>query len=172
MTSSANELIDEVAGSARTALRILRYRLPELVVGLAVLIAVLAGLALVGSALDDRSIDARRVVTTAEVLEGSSFSRTLVRFSLPNGQAVVPERGVLHPRGVSVGETILVEYDAAEPELVRVAGRGTVDGLGTAGAGVLGVWAVLGPVAFWLRRRRTEQERLAQRDGVGAGSAG
>ncbi|MFC5992597.1 hypothetical protein ACFQE5_00030 [Pseudonocardia hispaniensis] len=171
MTSSAGELIDELAGSARTALRVLRYRLPELVVGLGVLITALAALALAGSALDDRSIDAHRAVTTAEVLEGSSFGRTLVRFTLPNGQAVVPERGVLHPRGVPVGGSILVEYDAAKPDLVRVAGRSTLDGLGTTGAGLLGVWAVLGTTAVWLRRRRAERERFAQRDGSDAGSA-
>ncbi|WP_214364680.1 DUF3592 domain-containing protein [Pseudonocardia sp. H11422] len=154
MSSSTGELIEELTGSFQTAIRALARRLPEIVIGLAVLVTALGGLALAGAALDDRAIAGNRVVTTAEVLEGSSFSRTLIRFALPGGQAVVPERGVYYPRDLAPGETIVVEYDAENSELVRVAGRSVLDGLAPMGAGVLGVWVVLGPLALWLRRRR------------------
>ncbi|NMH99734.1 DUF3592 domain-containing protein [Pseudonocardia acidicola] len=154
MTSSAIELIDELAGSGRSALRGVGRRLPQIVIGLALLLTALGGVALAGAALDDHAIDAHRVVTTADVLDGSSFERTLVRFLLPTGQMVVPERGVFYPNALAAGDTITIEYDAAKPELVRVAGRSVLDGLAPMGAGLLGVWVVLGPLVLWLRRRR------------------
>jgi hypothetical protein len=154
VSGSGNELIEAVSTSARAAGAWLQRRLPECVLGLAVLVTVLAGLAFAGSLVDDRAIAAQRVFTTADVLDGSSFGRTLVRFTLPDGQSVVPERGVLYPRGLTPGMSILVEYDASDPEVVRVAGRTALDRLGALGVGLLGVWAVLGAVALWLRRRR------------------
>jgi hypothetical protein len=99
-------------------------------------------------------------VATAEVLDGSSFSRTLVRFPLANGQAVVPERGVQYPRGLRAGETVAVEYDLSDPDRVRVAGRSVVDRVGVMLLGVAGVWVVLGPLALWLRRRRDRADSL------------
>lgn len=146
--------LDEVAATLAPAARFVRRRLPELVLGLAVLVTVLAGLALIGSAVDDRAIDANPASAQAEVLEGSTFFRTLVRFTVANGQAVVPEHGVFHPRGLSAGDVVAVEYDVTDPELVRVAGRSTADGIGPMVLGVVGTWAVLGPLALWLRRRR------------------
>ncbi|MBW0117370.1 hypothetical protein I4J48_19205 [Pseudonocardia sp. KRD-169] len=119
------------------------------------LVTVLAGLALIGSAVDDAAIDRNRATAQADVLEGSTFFRTLVRFTVANGQSVVPENGVFHPRGLSAGERVAVEYDVTEPELVRVAGRSTVDGIVPTVLGVVGTWVVLGPLAFWLRRRRS-----------------
>ncbi len=154
MTSGAGEVIDEAAASARTALRAVARRLPEIVVGLGVLLTLLAGLALVGAALDDRGIDANRGIAIAAVLDGSSFGRTLIAFSLTDGQLVVPKRGVFYPRGTTPGQTILVEYDTTDPDLVRAAGHSGVDGLAPVGAGLLAGWAVLGPLALWLRRRR------------------
>lgn len=135
-------------------LRTLRRRAPEIVLGVAVLLTGLGVFALAGAALDDAAIARHRVVTTAEVLEGSTFARTLVRFTGPDGQQVVPERGVLHPRGLVPGTFVVVEYDATEPERVRVAGRSAADGLGPLALGAAVVWAVLGPLALWLRHRR------------------
>lgn len=143
-----------MAATVAPTARFVRRRLPELVLGLAVLVTVLAGLALIGSAVDDAAIARNRATAQAEVLEGSTFFRTLVRFTLPNGQAVVPENGVFHPRGLSAGRQVAVEYDATEPELVRVAGRSTVDGVLPTVLGVAATWVLLGPLALWLRRRR------------------
>ncbi|MGQ0577178.1 MAG: DUF3592 domain-containing protein [Pseudonocardia sp.] len=146
--------IDELAAEVRPALRVLRRRLPEIVIGAAVLLTVLGGLALVGAALDDAAISRNRAVATAEVLEGSSWSRTLVRFTAANGQTVVPGNGVAHPRGLVPGQAVAVEYDVTDPELVRVAGRSAADGIVPMLVGLAVVWVVLGGTARTIRRRR------------------
>ena len=46
--------------------------------------------------------------------------------------------------------------DGEPPELVRVAGRGAFVTFLPVGLTVLGAWAVLGPSAWWLRRRARE----------------
>lgn len=148
--SPLTELVETVA----PALRMIRRRACGIVVGLAVLVTGLAALALTGAAVDDAAIDANRRVATAEVLD-ASFSRTLVRFPGPTGQAVVPERGVQYPRGLATGDVVAVEYSASDPEQVRVAGRSVVDRILPMLLGVAAVWAVLGPLAVWLRRRGT-----------------
>ncbi len=152
--SGRTRAVDELAVLVRPVVHAVGARLPEIVVGLAVLVSVLCGLALVGAALDDRAIVDNRAVAEAEVLEGSTFSRTLVRFTVANGQAVVPQEGVFYPRGLQVGDTVAVEYDVTDPDLVRVAGRTALDGAGPLVLGALGVWIVLGPVALRLHRRR------------------
>lgn len=144
----------EVVATVRPAAQLIRRRVPEIVLGIAVLFTVLVGLALIGSAVDDAAIDAELATAEAEVLEGSTFLRTLVRFTQADGQAVVPERGVLHPRGLTPGERVTVEYDVTDPEIVRVAGRSTLTESGRLLLGVVGVWVVLGPLSVWLRRRR------------------
>lgn len=146
--------IDELASLVRPVGRAFVARLPEIVAGVAVLVTVLAVLAVAGAALDDRSIDADPGIAQAEVLEGSTFARTLVRFTVARGETVVPEHGVFYPRGLQVGESVAVEYDVGEPDLVRVAGRSALDGVLPLTLGVVVVWAVLGPLALWLRRRR------------------
>lgn len=143
----------ELAETVAPALRALHRRASEIVVGLAVVATALAALALTGAAVDDAAISAHRGVATADVLD-ASFSRTLIRFPGPTGQAVVPERGVQYPRGLVTGGTVTVEYDLTDPEQVRVAGRSVADGIVPVLLGVAGVWAVLGPLAVWLRRRR------------------
>ncbi|WP_300007355.1 DUF3592 domain-containing protein [Pseudonocardia sp.] len=152
--STGTRAFDEVAAAVRPAAAVLRRRLPELVLGLAVLVTVLAGLALAGSAIDDAAIDDDLATARAEVLDGSTFFRTLVRFTMDNGQTVVPENGVFHPRGVDPGQLVQVEYSASDPELVRVAGRSTVGGAAPLLVGVACTWVLLGPLALWLRRRR------------------
>ncbi len=47
-----------------------------------------------------------------------------------------------------------MEYDVTDPELVRVAGRSALEAAIPLGLGLVVVWAVLGPLALWLRRRR------------------
>jgi hypothetical protein len=174
-TRAATELGDLVRPAARAVAR----RAPELVAGLAVLVTVLAALAFAGAVVNDRTIAANSALAEAEVLEGSSFSRTLVRFtacrpdasgSAPaaagapsdcdgSGEAVVPERGVFYPGGLEPGETVTVEYAVGNPELVRVAGRTAVAGLVPLLLGVLAAWVALGPLAAWLYRRRRHRRR-------------
>ncbi len=148
---------DELAAAVAPAVGHVRRLAPELVLGLAVLVTVLVGLALIGSASDDAAIDRNRATAEAEVLEGSTFFRTIVRFTVANGQAVVPERGVFHPRGLEAGDIVAVEYDVTDPDLVRVAGRSTAAGSPPLLIATATTWAVLGPLALWLRRRRARR---------------
>ena len=92
--SSTGRLIIEAAAVVRPVLALLRRRAAAVVVAIGVLLTALAGLALAGAALHDAAIEADTGVAVAEVLEGSDFSRTLVRFGTADGAAVVPERGV------------------------------------------------------------------------------
>jgi hypothetical protein len=157
VSSSTGRLIDEVAAAVRPVLAAVRRRAAAIVVGLAVLLTGLGALALSGAASHDAAIEANLALADAEVLEGSGFSRTLVRFTTVGGETVVPERGVFYPRGLEPGDVIAVEYDATEPEIVRVAGRSVAVGVGPVALGVLGIWTVLGPLALWLRHRVREE---------------
>jgi hypothetical protein len=163
----ADSPLTELRDTVAPARRALAGRASEIVVGLAVVVTALAALALTGAAVDDAEIDADRGVALAEVLD-ASFARTLVRFPGPTGQAVVPERGVQYPRGLATGDTVVVEYARSDPEQVRVAGRSVVDGIAPMLLGVAAVWAVLGPLAVWLRRRPEPARRpVGGRSGQG-----
>jgi hypothetical protein len=151
--TSADSPLAELLETVAPALRAVRWYAAEIVVGIAVVATALAALALTGAAVDDAAIDADQGTAIAEVLD-SSFARTLIRFPSANGQAVVPERGVQYPRGLSTGDTVVVEYALSDPEQVRVAGRSAVDGIVPVCLGAAAVWTVLGPLAVWLRRRR------------------
>jgi hypothetical protein len=147
--------IDELASLVRPLWRFMQTRSAEIVTGIAVLATVLGLLALAGAAVNDRSISANPGFAQAEVLDGSTFARTVVRFTVASGETVVPEHGVFYPSGLEVGRPVAVEYDLANPELARVAGRSALDQALPLAGGVALVWAVLGPIALWLRRRRS-----------------
>ncbi len=153
-SGESTRAVDEVASLLRPAGKVLRRRLAEIVFGLAVLITVLVGFAIAGAAVDDRRIAANPATAEAEVLEGSGFMRTLVRFTVANGEVWVPERGVFYPRGLQVGEKVAVEYDVTDPELVRVAGQSAQVSMAPLLLAALGGWVVLGPLGLWIRRRR------------------
>ena len=162
-SASGTRAVDELASLLRPVRKALVRRTAEIVLGLAVLITVLAGFAVAGAAVDDRAIAANPATAQAEVLEGSNFVRTLVRFTVANGEVRVPERGVFYPRGLQPGDAVAVEYDVTDPDLVRVAGRGAFGSTGPLLLTVLGSWVLLGPLALWIRRRRsaTGRERRA-----------
>ena len=155
--ATVTKVADEFADLLRPVSRLLRDRCPELVAGLALLVTALAVFAVAGAAVDDRAIDANLAVAEAQVLDGSTFTRTLVRFTTANGETVVPENGVAYPRGTQIGQSVPVEYSTADPERVRVAGRTALGQSGTLAITVVITWLVLGPVAYWLRRRRRAQ---------------
>lgn len=153
--STGTRAIDELAVLVRPPVTAIRRTLPEILIGLAVLITALAVFALAGAIYDDVRISGNKAVASAEVLEGSNFARTLVRFTVEGtNETQVPELGVFYPQGLVPGEFIEVEYNKADPDIVRVAGRSALGGLLPLGLGVLGTWVVLGPLALWLRRRR------------------
>ncbi|WP_345605963.1 DUF3592 domain-containing protein [Pseudonocardia adelaidensis] len=146
--------IDELASLVRPIRRFAVNRSAEIVVGIAVLATVLGLLALAGAAVDDRAISANPGYAQADVLDGSTFARTVVRFTVASGETVVPEHGVFYPSGLQVGQSVAVEYDLGNPELVRVAGSSAFGEAGPLALALAAVWAVLGPLALWLRRRR------------------
>jgi hypothetical protein len=101
---------------------------------------------------EDISIDSNTGRANAEVVS-DGFSRTLVLFYTPDGAEHIPQVGVLYPAGLRVGDVVEVEYRQDNPELVRVAGRGAVVTLLPVGLTLVGVWAVIIPAVWWLRRR-------------------
>ncbi len=141
-------------------------RAPEIVLGLGLVLSTLAVLVLVGAARNDAAITGDRGVAVGEVLEGSDAAHTFIRFTASDGAVLSPDTGVLYPRGLEPGNYVLVEYDRGKPELVRVAGRNWTEGLVPVALGVAGLWVVLGPLTWYLARRRR-----AGRPDDGAGSA-
>lgn len=152
--SSGGHLARELRCLTALLLRPVLRRAPELVLGVAVLLTVLGGLVLLGASRDDAAIDARLGQGSAQVLDGSTWTRTLVRFTTPDGAVHTPELGVFYPWGLRAGERVRVQYDLADPDLVRVAGRSWVRGIAPVLAGVAVVWALALPLAGWLRARR------------------
>jgi hypothetical protein len=121
---------------------------------LLVLGCVFSGLCLLvlgSSWYDDRQIDAHQGHAVADVLS-VSFNRTAVRFVTPNGTVNIPSNGLLYPTGLTAGDRVRVEYDTANTELVRVAGRDARLALLPVGTSLLACWALLAP-AIWLLRR-------------------
>ncbi|SDN15742.1 DUF3592 domain-containing protein [Allokutzneria albata] len=130
-----------------------RRRATLITLGAAFLVTASCLLLVIGAYTNDFKITARPGVAAAEVMS-ASYNRTVVRFSTPDSAVRVPRDGVLYPGGLQVGQVVRVEYDQANPDLVRVAGRGAWLTLVPAITIVLVVWAVAGGVLWWLHRRR------------------
>jgi hypothetical protein len=129
-----------------------RRRVSWVLLAAAVVLTALVVLALAGAALDDAEIDARTGHATAQVLAVTP-TRTLVQFSIPDGQVYNPEEGVAYPSGLQVGQLVRVEYDSADPEQVRVAGRTWTAGVVPAAITLAVLWVLVAPLVWWLRRR-------------------
>lgn len=157
MTPTGNtrtRAVDELADLVRPAIRAVSRSAPRIVQGVALVLTFMALFALIGAGLDDRTISANQAVAQAQVLDGSTFFRTLVQFTAADGQAHTPELGVFYPRGLEPGTTVAVEYDVTNPDLVRVAGRTFLSGVLPLGVGIVVAWAIAVPYSMWLRRRR------------------
>jgi len=133
------------AGSWRRLVKIALVVLGSVFTGLCLLV-------LFASWRDDAAIDAHLGRADADVLS-VAFNRTAVRFVSPDGTVYIPSMGVLYPSGLAVGERVRVEYDQANPELARVAGRDVRLAFLPVGAAILTTWALIGP-ALWVLRRR------------------
>jgi hypothetical protein len=121
----------------------------------AALLTFLAVVLVVAAWTEDIAIDSDPASANAEVVS-DSFTRTLVRFYTGDGAEHIPQLGVLYPADLNVGDVVRVEFKRDNPEVVRVAGRGAFVTVLPVGLTVLGVWAVLGPAAWWLRRSARE----------------
>lgn len=116
------------------------------------IVTFLAVVLVVAAWTEDIAIDGNLGRVDAEVVS-ADFSRTLIRFYTPDGAEHVPQVGVLYPADLQAGDVVEVEYNQANPEQVRVAGRGAVVTLLPVGLTLLVVWAVVIPSVWWLRRR-------------------
>jgi hypothetical protein len=61
---------------------------------------------------------------------------------------------VAYPSGLQVGQLVRVEYDRADPDQVRVAGRAWVQGVAPAAVALAALWLVVIAATWWLRRRQ------------------
>ncbi|MGH3771669.1 MAG: DUF3592 domain-containing protein [Pseudonocardiaceae bacterium] len=143
-----------VAGAPRRLLGRWRWWVLPAVAGL---LTGLITLALAGAALDDAEIDAHTGHATAQVLAVTSM-RTLVQFARPDGTVYRPEAGLAYPSGSQVGQLVRVEYDRADPDRVRIAGRTWVQGVAPASITVTALWVLVAPATWWLRRRQSHAE--------------
>jgi hypothetical protein len=140
-------------GAPRQVLR--RWRWPAWWV-LPVVAGLLTGLitvALAGAALDDAEIDARTGHATAQVLAVTSM-RTLVQFAGPDGTVYRPDAGLAYPSGSQVRQLVRVEYDSADPNQVRIAGRSWAQGVAPASITLMALWVLVAPATWWLRRHQ------------------
>ncbi|HEY6424317.1 MAG TPA: DUF3592 domain-containing protein [Pseudonocardiaceae bacterium] len=116
-------------------------------------------LALAGAALDDAAIDVRTGRATAQVLAVTSM-RTVVQFAGPDGQVYSPVEGVAYPSGLHAGQLVRVEYNSADPEQVRVAGRTWVQGLLPGATTLVMGWVAAGALASMFRRSESRRSRI------------
>lgn len=121
-------------------------------VAVGVLLTALGVLLVVAAVVEDAAIEGATGRADAEVVS-VSFSRTLVRFQTPDGAEHVPTVGVLYPEALEEGQVVRVEYDARNPDLVRVAGRGASLMVLPVVSSLVVVWLVAGGGLWWLRRR-------------------
>ncbi|KAA2264811.1 hypothetical protein F0L68_06950 [Solihabitans fulvus] len=115
-------------------------------------VTALALLLLVACWRDDSAIESHLGKATAQVIS-VGLNRTLVRYETPDGAVHIPNVGVMYPAGLHEGDHVSVEYDSTLPdERVRVAGRTVSLAFLPVGTAVLGLWIVLAPLVWWLRR--------------------
>jgi hypothetical protein len=141
------------AGAPRRILGAWRWPVWGLLPAVAGLLTGLIMLALAGAALDDAEINAHPGHATAQVL-GVSAMRTLVQFAGPDGTVYRPETGLAYPSGAQVRQLVRVDYDSANPDQVRIAGRTWVQGVAPVSITLMALWALVTPLTWWLRRRR------------------
>ncbi|HYZ37991.1 MAG TPA: DUF3592 domain-containing protein [Pseudonocardiaceae bacterium] len=150
-----------VSGITRPAARRRRRGLWWVPLAAAGVLTALITMAVAGAALDDARIGARTGHATAQVLVVTPM-RTLVQFAVPTGKVYRPDEGVAYPSELQVGQLVRVEYDRADPDRVRVAGRSWVLGVTPAVLTVAAVWSLLGPATWWLRRRHRHRRSASR----------
>jgi hypothetical protein len=86
-------------------------------------------------------------------VDSVSWDRTIIRYATPDGIVHIPANGVLYPSGLAAGDLVRIEYDTANPELTRVAGRTAMLTLLPLGTTVLVTWLVASALLWWIRYR-------------------
>jgi hypothetical protein len=146
-------VIDEVRDLVGPAARAISRTRAQIVVGFAVVVTLLCAFALAGAAVDDAKINANQAVAEAEVLEGSTIFRTLVRFTLPNGDVAIPELGVAYPRGLTPAPRCPWSTTSPTPCTCGSRGRTALTASAPLLAVIVVTWLIALPVARRMRRR-------------------
>lgn len=107
-----------------TAGRVLRWARTGVLI-MVVVVTLQSLLLVAGAWRNDIAIEADMGVAEAEVLN-AGFRRSTIEFVTPERITYRPELGVLYPSELATGMRIYVEYDKADPDLVRVQHRTAV----------------------------------------------
>lgn len=128
----------------------------------ACLVTLQSVLLVLGAWRDDQQIEADMGVAAAEVLDAGP-RRSTIEFVTPDRVTYRPELGVLYPSELDTGMRIYVEYDRANPDLVRVQHRNAslsiIPAASIAVLGWLAAAAILGGLAL-LQRRLDRQDAI------------
>lgn len=138
----------DAADTAR-AERLRKVRVGVLIA--AVALSVLTLLLVLAAWRNDYLIESDKGETTGEVLSAGRL-RSAVMYVTPDGVTHNPKVGVLYPTNLTAGERINVEYNRADPDLVRVAGRDVRVAIPPALSVLAIIWALALP-ALWLLTR-------------------
>ena len=124
--------------------------------GVASLLTVMCVCLLFAAIRNDHAISGQLGTANATV-DSVAFDRTIIHFETPDGIVHSPSNGVLYPDGLAAGQLVRIEYDAADPELARVAGRSATLTLLPLGSFIFFTWLIAAPILWWIRRqtRRT-----------------
>ncbi len=117
----------------------------------AAVISVLVGLLVLAAWRNDYLITSDMGRTTGEVLSAGRL-RSAVMYVTPDGVTHNPKVGILYPTNLTAGEHINVEYNRADPDLVRVAGRDVRVAVPPALSVIAVTWALALPTLWILRR--------------------
>jgi hypothetical protein len=132
------------------------------VVIVAGLVTLQSMLLVLGAWRNDHQIESNMGVAAAEVLDAGP-RRSTIEFVTPDRITYRPELGVLYPSELDTGMRIYVEYDRANPDLVRVQDRNAslaiIPAASIAVLGWLTAATILGGLAL-LQRRLNAQESI------------
>lgn len=133
------------------------------VVIVACLVTLQSVLLVLGAWRNDRQIEGDMGVAAAEVLDAGP-RRSTIEFVTPDRVTYRPELGVLYPSELDTGMRIYVEYDKANPDLVRVQDRNAslaiIPAASIAVVGWLVAAAALSGLAV-LQRRLNRQDSIS-----------
>ena len=153
-TAPAGSVPEESAppDSSVRAERLRRIRVGVLIA--AVSVSVLVVLLVLAAWRNDYLIESDKGETTGGVLSAGRL-RSAVMYVTPDGVTHNPKVGVLYPTNLTAGEQINVEYNRADPDLVRVAGRDVRVAIPPALSVLATVWALTLPTLWLLLRAET-----------------
>lgn len=92
------------------------------VLAIAASMLVFAIFMVVGCFMSDLHID-RHYATTYARVEAVESNAAYVSFVDRSGRVINPDRGVFYPTGVHPGQQVRIDYDATNPNFVRISGR-------------------------------------------------